>query len=131
MMMFFYVSLQLNIFMMNEHTSAMKKNVFSTFILLFLLIPFIWAGFFDRSVFGIILLFFFYSFMIQQYYVLNHKKIEIKDLIFTLCFMIVSFLSYRLFQITLDYDQILILASCVFISIVNVGCNRRIQVEYS
>ena len=129
MMMFIYVSLLWNILILHEHTIGMSKKIFSALIFTMILIPFIWAGFFDKSILGTILLFFFYQFMITQYYQRDGRVFELKDLLFALCFTGLSFLIYRLIHISLGFDQIVILFSVAFIAVVNVGCNQRIQIE--
>lgn len=66
--------------------------------------------------------------MIIQYYTINQKLIEFKDLIFTFCFMIISSCIYTLLGYKLNLNQLIILSSITFICIVQVGCNHRFKV---
>ena len=120
---------QWNMFMIDEHTISMWKNIAASILLLLILFPFVLTGFFEPSVLLITLLFSLYQLMLVQYYEANGRIIEFKDGIFTLCFVFLLYLFYRLFHKTLDSDQLMILLSAVFIAMVNVGCTRRIRME--
>ena len=102
-------------FMMNEHTISMWKNIAASILLSLILIPFIMAGFFEISILLIILLFSLYQMIIIQYYEINGRMLEFKDLMFSICFMFIFYLLCLLFHIALNSDQLMILFSAIFI----------------
>lgn len=110
------------------NNSDMKTLITSLYMVL-LFLPFIFSGYFEWNVLLISVFFFIYQLMIQQYYFINQKRFEFKDLIFAFCFMILSVLFFRLFSYSFNMNQIIFIFLISILCVIQVGCNHRIHVE--
>ena len=116
----------LNIFMINDNNSNMK--LISTLIIYLLLNSiFIVTQFLDVVFYSSIILFIIYCIMIQQYYHINYKIIELKDFIFSICFNVLVFCIFLLFEFKLSYNEIIILFTVSYISIIFYASQLRNQ----
>lgn len=126
--MFIYVLDRLNIYMKMIHIKSMK-TIYATMMFGLLLLPFKWVQFFEWNCIGMVVCFTFYCLMIRQYYSINQKNIEFKDFIFSIIFVFIIIVLYRLFKYTLNFNQISLLWMITLISIVFLGMNERIMIE--
>ena len=79
---------------------------------------FISTSFLDINNYFSISIFLIFCFMIKQYYSNNKKVIELKDFIFSICFVIILVCLYMLFGIYINSNEICILFTISFISII-------------
>lgn len=114
----------LNIFMNNTHHKDMKILI-SSILYLLLCSFFIGTKYLNYTLFLSIILFIFFCIIIQQYYVVNYKIIELKDFIFCICFNILLNCIYILFNFDLNFDEIIISFTISFISIIFYTCQLR------
>lgn len=111
------VSKILNIFMNDLHNNIME--IMSSLIVYTLLnIVFISTQFLTIKLYYSIVLFLIYCLIIKQYYRNNLKTIEFKDLIFSISHIILLISIYLLFEIHLNNNEIMILFTITFISII-------------
>lgn len=103
---------------MNNLHNINMEIIFAAIVYSLLNILFISTQFFKNDLYFSIILFALYCLMIKQYYETNHKIIEFKDLVFTICYVIIVVLIYILFDIYLNLNEIYILFTISYISFI-------------
>ncbi len=104
------------------------KNACSSSVLYFILITLGYiAGYYEKSSYALVFLFFIFALLIQPFYQANTKNIELKDGIFALLFLLIICFFSSFLSLNLDFDRCCLFYCTNFISCVNVGAIQRFK----